>query len=123
MTPVIETRQPPAPERLHDAKFRHGSVLIRRVFFNSGNGYLISYSVREFGWTSLCSTVETSQDVTSRQAMQMSVVSKFSDFENLYSQMLFFSTGDPSLWCPAPWSKTSIRRGHFSPPQIDQRGV
>ena len=62
-------------------------------------------------------------NVTSRQAMQMSVVSKFSGFENLYPQMLFFSTGDPSGGCPALWWNPSIRRGHFSPPEIDQRGV
>jgi hypothetical protein len=62
-------------------------------------------------------------NVTWRQAMQTSVVSKFSGFENLYPQMLFFSTGDPSLGCLALWSKTSIRRGHFSPPEIDQPGV
>jgi hypothetical protein len=27
------------------------------------------------------------------------------------------------MGCPALRSKTSIRRGHFSPPEIDQRGV
>ncbi len=71
------------------------------------------------------STVETCHDATWCPATQVSVVSKVLRLRkplSAYPQMLFFSTGDPSLGVQHYGRKTSIRRGHFSPPEIDQRG-